>query len=402
MDRPPRTRHTVAILAVTQVLSWGTLYYAFAIVAHDIARELALAPAAVFGAYSWCLLVAGLAATPSGILIDRHGGRLVMAGGSLLCGLGFILLSQARGSAGYYLAWTVLGLSMSAVLYEAAFATLNRQFGIGARRAISTVTLFGGFASTVFWPLTVQLNGMLGWRHTFLAYGLAQLLLCLPLHLLLDTPPAAAADARQQAPADADYKLGQALRHPAFWKLAFAFSANSFIFSALSVHLIPILQSCGHALSSVVWMAALIGPMQVAGRLGEMRFARNARPQAVGTVCFAVLPGSLLAVLFWGQHQVAVALFCILYGFSNGILTIVRGTVPQLLFGARHYGAISGALAGPALVARAAGPIAIATLLQFHASPALLFSLLLLFSLTSLGLYLMAVRSAAGAAVALR
>ncbi|NHZ33876.1 MFS transporter [Massilia rubra] len=397
MDSPPRSGDTIAILAITQVLSWGTLYYAFAIVAHDIARELALPPAAVFGAFSWCLLVAGVAATPSGMLIDRHGGRLVMAGGSLLCGLGFILLSQARGVLGYYLAWSVLGASMAAVLYEAAFATLNRQFGLGARRAISTVSLFGGLASTVFWPLTVQLNGMLGWRHTFLIYGLAQLLLCLPLHLLLGTPPARAR-VHPHALAGADFSLRQALRHPAFWKLAFAFSANSFIFSALSVHLIPILQAYGHALSNVVWMAALIGPMQVAGRLGEMRFGRNARPQAVGMACFAVLPGALLGVLFWGQHQAAVALFCVLYGFSNGILTIVRGTVPQQLFGARHYGAISGALAGPALAARAAGPIAIATLLQFKASPALLFSLLLVFSLASLVLYLLAVRSESGAA----
>jgi predicted MFS family arabinose efflux permease len=392
MDRPTRSRDSVAILAVTQVLSWGTLYYAFAIVAHDIARDLALAPAAVFGAFSWCLLVAGLAATPAGMLIDRHGGRLVMAGGSLLCGLGFILLSQARGPLGYYLAWSVLGVSMSTVLYEAAFATLNRQFGIGARRAISTVTLFGGFASTVFWPLTVQLNGMAGWRLTFLVYGLAQLLLCLPLHLLLGSTPASAPPPRQVADS-ADFSLAQALRHPAFWKLAFAFSANSFIFSALSVHLIPILQSYGHPLAQVVWMSAMIGPMQVAGRLGEMRFARNASAQAVGLVCFAVLPASLLALLFWGRHQVAVALFCLLYGLSNGILTIVRGTVPQLLFGARNYGAISGALAGPALLARAAGPIAIATLLQWHTSPALLFALLLAFSLASLTLYLLALRS---------
>ncbi|MDQ1924865.1 MFS transporter [Massilia pseudoviolaceinigra] len=397
MDRPPRTVTTIAILAVTQILSWGTLYYAFAVVAHDIARELALPGAAVFGAFSWCLLVAGITATPSGILIDRHGGRLVMAGGSLLCGLGFIMLSQARGATAYYLAWTVLGAAMPAVLYDAAFATLNRQFGMGARRAISTLTLFGGFASTVFWPLTVHLNGIAGWRTTYLAYGLVQLLLCMPLHLLLSTPPEAV-QVHKQAAAGFDFSLRQALRHPAFWKLAFAFSANSFIFSALSAHLIPILQSYGHALSSVVWMAALIGPMQVAGRIGEMRLARHARPQASGTFCFAVLPGALLAMLFWGQHQVAVALFCVLYGLSIGILTIVRGTLPQILFGARHYGAISGALAGPALIARAAGPIAIAALLQFNSSPALLFSLLLGCSLASLLFYLLAVRSGSPAA----
>jgi len=182
-----RTRHwtTIGILGSTQVLSWGSLYYAFTILAHDIGRELHLRAELVFGAFSWCLLVAGLLSTPTGILLDRHGGRRIMAGGSLLCGAGFMLLSQARDATTYFLAWTVLGAAMSAVLYEAAFATLNHQFGLQARKAISSVTLFGGFASSVFWPLTLQLNLAAGWRKTYLYYGLAQLLLCLPLHLML-------------------------------------------------------------------------------------------------------------------------------------------------------------------------------------------------------------------------
>lgn len=386
--------HTLAILAVTQVVSWGTLYYAFAIVARDIERALGLRPELVFGAFSWCLLVAGLAATPAGILIDRHGGRLVMAAGSLLCGTGFVLLGRAQGVAGYFLAWTVLGVAMTGVLYEAAFATITHLFGAGARRAISTLTLFGGFASTVFWPLTLKINTLAGWRDTYWYYGLLQLLLCLPLHLLLATRPADPVHGAPRA-AGADFSLRQALRHPAFWTLALAFSCNSFIFSALSVHLIPILHALGHPLSTVVLMAALIGPMQVAGRVAEMAFGRHLPPQTVGKLCFALLPGALLALLFYGTHQTAMALFCILYGLSNGILTIVRGTVPQRLFGARHYGAISGALSGPSLLAKATGPLAVAAVLQAHAAPALLFSILLALSLASLAFFLLAVRAQA-------
>jgi len=387
-------RHTLAILAITQVVSWGSLYYAFAIVARDIERALGLRPELVFGAFSWCLLVAGLAATPAGILIDRYGGRLVMATGSLLCGAGFMLLGHAQGVAGYFLAWTVLGVAMPGVLYEAAFATIAHLFGADSRRTISTLTLFGGFASTVFWPLTLKLNTLAGWRDTYWYYGLAQLLLCLPLHLLLadrrHEPGHAAARA-----AGADYSLRQALRHPAFWTLALAFSCNSFIFSALSVHLIPILHGLGHPLSTVVLMAALIGPMQVAGRVAEMTFARHWQPQTVGKLCFALLPGALLALLFFGTRQTAMALFCILYGLSNGVLTIVRGTVPQLLFGTRNYGAISGALAGPSLLAKASGPLAVAAVLQAHAAPVLLFSILLAMSLASLAFFLLAVRAQA-------
>jgi MFS family permease len=385
--------NTIAILAVTQVVSWGSLYYAFAILAPHIQRELGWRAEIVFGAFSWCLLVAGLVSAPAGILLDRFGGRLVMGAGSLLCGLGFILLSRAHGVAHYYLAWTVLGVAMSAVLYEAAFATINHQFGMGARQAISTLTLFGGFASTVFWPLTLKVDTLLGWRDTYLLYGVAQLALCLPLHLLLGAPPAGAAAPASGKSARLDFTLREALRHPAFWKLAFAFAANSFIFSALSVHLIPILQRFGHPIGTVVLMAALIGPMQVAGRIGEMAFARNSQPQTVGKVTFGILPGALLALLFFGQHQWALAVFCALYGLSNGILTIVRGTIPQAMFGARNYGAISGALAGPSLVSKAAGPLAIAAVIQFDSSPALLFGLLLACALASLLFYLMAIRS---------
>jgi MFS family permease len=395
-----RSRNTIAVLGVTQIVSWGTLYYAFAIVARDIERALGLRPELVFGAFSWCLLVAGLAATPAGILIDRHGGRLVMAAGSLLCGAGFMLLSRAEGPISYFLAWTVLGVAMSGVLYEAAFATITHLFGAGARRAISTLTLFGGFASTVFWPLTLKLSGMAGWRNTYLLYGLVQLLLCLPLHLLLAGRPQAPVHAAAR-PANTDFSLRQALRHPAFWHLAFAFSANSFIFSALSVHLIPILHGLGHPLATVVLMAALIGPMQVAGRVAEMTFARHLRPQTVGKLCFAMLPGALLALLFFGRQQSAMAVFCILYGLSNGILTIVRGTVPQLLFGTRNYGAISGALSGPSLLAKAAGPLAVAAIIQAVASPTLLFASLLACSVASLGFFLLAVRVGHASAVTL-
>jgi predicted MFS family arabinose efflux permease len=390
MDRPRFTK-TIAILAVTQVVSWGTLYYAFAIVARDIERALGLSPELVFGAFSWCLLVAGLAAPPAGILIDRFGGRPVMVAGSLLCGIGFILLSQARGAAGYFLAWSVLGVAMAGVLYEAAFATLAHRFGADSRRAISTLTLFGGFASTVFWPLTLAINTQVGWRDTFLYYGLAQLLLCLPLHLLLDRSPARPKAAHGKN-AQADLTLRQALRHPAFWTLAIAFACNSFIFSGLSVHLIPILHNFGHPVATVVLMAAFIGPMQVAGRVGEMTLGHKAQPQTIGKLCFAALPGALLALLFFGHHQLAMASFCALYGLSNGVLTIVRGTVPQLLFGVRNYGAISGALAGPSLLAKAAGPLAIAAVIQVDASPTVLFSMLLAVSLASLAFFLLAVR----------
>ena len=234
---------------------------------------------------------------------------------------------------------------MSLTLYEAAFATINRKFALGSRQAISTLTLFAGFASTVFWPLTLKLSVLLGWRDTYFWYGMVQLLACLPLHVMLgkDLPRIASP---QEVP-EHSHSLREALRHPAVWKLAMAFAANMFIFSALSVHLIPLLTDFGHTASLAVLMSTLIGPMQVAGRIGERTFARNALPQTVGMFTFAALPAAILVLLLWGSQAWAAAAFCILYGLSNGILTIVRGTIPQAMFGRLNYGAISGAMAGP-------------------------------------------------------
>lgn len=390
-----RPWHIIGILAFTQIMSWGSLYYAFSIVAPAMAASLRLRPELIYGAFSWSLLVAGLAATPAGVVLDRFGGRNVMALGSLVCGAGLVWLSRADNIVSYFGAWTVLGIAMALTLYEAAFATINRKFEHNSRQAISTLTLFAGFASTIFWPLSLWLQNWLGWREMYACFGVAQWLICLPLHLLLGGDAAA-----QHAPvraAQADHTLAEALRHPAFWKLAMAFSANAFIFSALSVHLIPLLKDFGHTASLAVLMASLIGPMQVAGRICERTLVQHAAPQKVGIFTFSALPAALLALLLFGSQAWAVALFCILYGSSNGILTIVRGTIPQALFGRKNYGAISGAMAGPSLLAKAAGPLAAAAILRSHPVPTILLWILLATALVSLAFYLSAIRQAAPA-----
>jgi predicted MFS family arabinose efflux permease len=383
----------VRLLAFTQIVAWGSLYYAFAIVAPDIQRELGWRTEIVFGAFSWSLLVAGLASTPAGIFIDRYGGRMVMACGSLLSAAGMAGIAMAHSVALYFLAWTVVGIAMAMVLYEAAFATINREFLHSPRKGISILTLFGGLASTVFWPLTLQLNSVLGWRDTFLAYAAVHLALCAPLHAMLGPARSRTHTAVAEPQAVRSHTLSEAMRDPAFWKLVFAFSANMFIFSALSVHLIPLLQRFGHSLATAVLVSTLIGPMQVAGRIGEMAFARRMHPQTVGKLTFAVLPAALLALLAFGERQMAVAAFCMLYGASNGVLTIVRGTVPQTLFGRDNYGAISGALAGPSLLAKAAGPLAAAVLVTANPAPSLLLSVLLGVSVVSLFCFLAAVKA---------
>ena len=393
MEHNKSNWHLIGSLGFTLIASYGSLLYAFSLLAPEIHQALGWRMELVFGAFSWGLLVAGLSATPAGILIDRFGGRFVMAAGSLLSGAGLIGLSQVQVLWQYYAAWTVLGIGMALVFYEAAFATINRAWTSDARNGISAVTLIAGFASTVFWPLTLKLNTMLGWRNTYLVYGILQLVICLPLHCMLSTAQKPDTVTGVVHPLAAkNYSLREVVREPRFWKLACAFATNSFIFSALAVHLIPLLHKMGHSVATVVFFAAFIGPMQVAGRIGEMAFAKRVTPEIAGKLTFATLPAALAVLLFLGIQQWVVAAFCGLYGLSNGILTIVRGTVPQKLFGRENYGSIAGALAGPTLMAQAAGPLVIAALVEAEVSSKAVLTTLLGVSLASAGFYFTAVR----------
>jgi hypothetical protein len=159
----------------------------------------------------------------------------------------------------------------------------------------------------------------------------------------------------------------------------------------MSVHLIPLLGHLGASATLAVMLATLIGPMQVAGRIGEMTLGRNTPPQTVGKLTFSMLPAALLVLVLFGSQAWAAASFCLLYGLSNGILTIVRGSVPQALFGRENYGAISGAMAGPSLLSKAAGPLAAAAILRYDSGPLVLLFVLLAMSVASLAFYLRAV-----------
>ena len=355
-----RNRKSVAILAITQVTSWGMLYYAFGVLASRIQADLALSATQTFGAFSWSVLVAGLAATPVGMAIDRHGGRGIMLLGSVAAAAGLWALAAAGSFGSYLMAWSIIGLAMSMTLYEAAFATLNRSVLTDAAKAISTVTLVGGLASTAFWPLTEALAVRLGWREALMIYAVVQLVLCAPLHFMLGAQRLQHMEGSQLA----GVTLPQALRQPQFWLLAAAFAFNTFIFSALSVHLLRVVQALGHGTQLALSLAALIGPMQVAGRLLERTWGAGKPPAVIGAYTFAALPAALFALAMFGGHAFGVGVFCILYGLSNGVLTILRGTLPAAMFGRKQYGAISGALAAPALLAKASGPLVFAMVLD--------------------------------------
>lgn len=357
------SRCLLPALSLTLLISWGSLYYAFAMLAGPLQAELQWSPTQAMGAYSLALVLWGLSSAPVGRLIDRHGGRRVMSAGSLLCGLLLLVLAFTDSLWLFYGVWAGLGAGMALTLYEPAFAMMVEAYPGAHRRPIGLLTLAGGLASTVFWPLTHVLVEGLGWRGTVLVYASVHLFVCAPLHWLL--LPAArqgrwqAVAARESATAvPAPSRATQAMQHPAFWPLALSFAAFGFATSTMATHVIPMLEAMGRTPASALAIAALIGPMQVAGRLADLLLAGRLRPLAMGAAAVALMPVALLALWATAAAPGLFYAFAATYGAGLGLLTIVRATTPVELFGTAGYATVSGHLSGPSVLARAAGPLA--------------------------------------------
>ncbi|MFZ6763899.1 MFS transporter [Pseudoroseomonas sp. WGS1072] len=360
----------VSAIGVGQILAWGSSYYLLAVLAGPIAADTGWPLTWIMGALSVGMLVSGLVSPRIGHFIDRRGGRPVLAASAALLSGGLLLLGLAPGLPVFVLAWVVLGLGMGAGLYDPAFSTLGRLYGEQARPAITHLTLFGGFASTVCWPLSALLVDQLGWRGACLTYAALHLAVVLPLYLLgvprEAAKPATAPTAARAASAPGHVRAGQRY---AFLMLAAGFTLAAVIMTVLSVHLLTLLQSQGLALGTAVALGTLIGPAQVGARLLEMLFGRKTHPiwsLLVSAVLVAVGLGMLA-----GAPGVAAA-GIVLYGMGSGIRSIARGTVPLALFGQEGYAVLMGRIAMPTLVAQAASPFLGAWLLDgFGASTTL-------------------------------
>jgi len=330
------------------------MFYAYGVLMQPMEIELQTTRSVVVGAYSLALLISGCLSTVAGAIIDKLGGRLLMGTGSLLASMMLALLANVHSVTGLYLVWAGIGVAMSATLYQSSFAVLTQICGSDYRRAITSLTLFGGFASTVFWPLTQALSDQFGWRQTWMIFAAANLVLCLPIHALLPK-----LSAPIQAESSDDQKkqgLRAILRERSFLLLTSAVTFNALVFSAMSLHLMSILQSRGVSPSHAALVGALIGPMQVLGRILESTIGRKVTSHKVGIVAMWLLPLGL-ALLFAPKEWILIyGAFAALYGISNGVMTVVRGTLPAELYGREIYGAVSGAMAAPVMIAIAAGP----------------------------------------------
>lgn len=345
----------IPALGLTQIVGWGSLFYAYGVLMQPMQIDLHTSKPVIVGAYSVALLISGCLSTLAGSIIDRIGGRLLMGAGTLLAVLMLALLANVHSVAALYFAWAGIGIAMSATLYQPAFAVITQVFGGGYRRAITLLTLFGGFASTISWPLTQFLLDRFGWRETWLIYAVANLLLCFPIHAFLPKIKSVPAASMPTAKTNSA-TLSAVLRDPSFYGITAAITFNALVFSAMSLHLISILHDRGVSASHAAAIGAMVGPMQVLGRILETTVGKKASSRQIGMIATWLLPLSLALLIAPSEWMLIYGVFAAMYGIGNGVMTIVRGALPAELYGRETYGAISGAMSTPVLIAIAAGP----------------------------------------------
>jgi predicted MFS family arabinose efflux permease len=351
-------------LGLTQTLAWASSYYLLAILAEPIARDIHVPTTVVFAAFSGSLLVSAIIGPHVGRTIDRFGGRLVLVLSNVCFALGLAALAFSASWPLLLLAWLFIGVGMGMGLYDAAFATLGRLYGVAARSPITAITLMAGFASTVGWPLTAWALSSFGWREACLGWALAHLFIGIPLNASL--PNAG------HPPSDEDVTGAPSLTlDRTMCLLAFAFAAGWTISTAMAAHLPRLLESVGASSSEALFAGVLIGPAQVAARLGDALFLQRSHPLLPARFA-AVFHPLGAGVLTLGAG--AVPAFALLHGAGNGILTIARGSVPLALYGPVNYGYRLGILGAPSRVAQAAAPLLFGVLIDEFGAGAFFFS----------------------------
>ena len=364
----------VLALGITQITAWGTSYYCLGVLASPISQDTGWSRGFVFLGFTVALLAMGLVSSAGGRAIDRYGGRAVMTLGTVLISTGLYALAHVHRKPAYLAVWAFLGVGMRLSLYDAAFAALVQVAPSRGRMAISYVTLFGAFASSVFWVVGHALDQQVGWRQTLVLFALINLVVCLPLHWLglarreaaeAAAPPPATPPAAPEGP-----PLDGRARSVAIVLFALVMSLSGCVFAVVSVQLVSLLEAAGLATAAAVWVASMKGAAQFGGRVVEIVFARSLRAITVGRIAVGLLPVSLVLLLTGAGSLSLVVAFTLLMGACQGVITIVRGAVPLVMFGARGYGAVLGVIATPVLVVNAATPTAFAWIVDRWGWPA--------------------------------
>ncbi|TAA50608.1 arsenite efflux MFS transporter ArsK [Shinella sp. JR1-6] len=373
MRRPPRNTSLnkikvpagiVSALGVTQIIGYGTLYYSFSILAPGMAKDLGISLEQVFAVFSVSLFIGGLSAPFIGRHMDRIGAATVMTLGSAFAAFTLALCAWSPSVSLFALAIILLEVSSGMVQYQAAFATLVESEPRTAARSITYLTLIGGFASTIFWPIAATLTGYLSWREIYLVFAALNLLICMPLHYWIMR--AGGLSSKTDEIRTRELVVGALepqARRRGMLLVSLAFSLSGFTLAAILAHMVPMLGAIGLGSAAVV-IGSLFGPAQVMSRLINMVFGKSLSPPALAIVSAALMVAGAVILGVSGDWLPGAVAFAICLGLGSGINSIAQGSLPLYLFGSAGYGAITGKMAAARLAIGAAAPFVFATAME--------------------------------------
>ncbi|KXG86977.1 arsenite efflux MFS transporter ArsK [Agrobacterium bohemicum] len=355
----------VSALGLTQVIGYGTLYYSFSILAPGMATDLDLTLAEVFGVFSASLFIGGLSATYIGRQMDRIGAATIMTIGSALAALTLALCAWSPSIAIFAVAVILIEISSGMVQYQAAFAALVESDPLSASRSITYLTLIGGFASTIFWPISAALSVYLSWREIYLVFAGLNMFLCMPLHywIMRVGKTASNADLAIRTRETIVGAIPPHARRRGMILVSFAFALLGFTLAAILAHMVPMLGSIGLGAAAVV-IGSLFGPAQVLSRLINMVFGKNLSPPELAVLAAVLIVLGVLILLATGNWLPGAVAFAICLGLGSGINSIAQGSLPLYLFGSDGYGAITGKMAAARLAVGAGAPFVFAAAME--------------------------------------
>ena len=361
----PAPYRAVGILCLTQILGWGALFYPPGLTMPHIAAAHGWSLAQALLGFSIGLTVSGLMSPFACGLVERHGGHFVMAGGALTGALGLLLIPLAGHYWLYLASWVLLGIAMACVLYDPAFTALTRIFGMAARRPITLVTFVGGLASTFSWPTTQTLIAYGGWRSVYFVFAGVLAFVVAPLYAFalprnaVHVPPPVADGA---APVKSAVLIPPS--GAPFLLIAAGFAGHAFVQSGTLAHLLTILQRGGIDAATAVFIGALFGPAQVLTRVADFMSGGRLHPLWLVRLAMALMACAFTLLVAAGFSPAAAAVFALMFGAANGVVTIARGALPLALFGAAGYGRVVGRIARPAQICQALAPFILATIID--------------------------------------
>lgn len=366
----PTARVTLG-LGFTQIVGWGTTYLMPSVLGRHLQDDLGISAETVFAGITVMFAVNAVCSPRVGRIVDRLGARGLMAAGSTIYALALVGVAMSQGALSYLACWAVMGIASTLALSNPASIALVQVAGPRSRQAIALLTIIGGLASTIFWPLTGLLEPALGWRSTLLLYAALHVVGCLPIHLLIlpRRPPvhASAASASTAVGAVAPADAGRV-----YLLLSISLASGAFVFTGVQLQMIEMLRGLGHPPAQALLLASMIGPAQVGVRAFELAFGHRYSIMRSAVFGSVMLPVGLGVALVAGDVFAGALFVVVTYGMSNGLKAVQRATLPLALFGRAQFGAYMGRLALPQGIVSAISPPVMAAVLSKFGTPAAL------------------------------